>query len=143
MTEQEKKKKRLYEILDNLKDEIFVELDQRIKETEETLSAQISEQVGEQVEGHVEGEVRRQIRHRALGKVNKKLRGDFQNFQENLQLYHKIPYAVMVVTGFMFFWYGAWKLIPMIPILNQGPVALVAGMLLLFITGTIYKKLIG
>lgn len=120
-----------------LKKEIFVELDRRIGEVEESLGDQMSDQVGEQIEG----EVKRQFwRWR---KANKKLRSEFRDFQENLALRHKIPYAVMVVVGVMLFWYGALTIIRITPIINNGIVAFVAGVTLLAITGVVYKKLVG
>lgn len=149
MTEDAKKRQeKLRGIVGGLKEEIFVELDKRIKETEESLSTQITEQfeqaggqLEEQVGEKVEGEVKRQIR--AWKNLNKRVKEDLYNFQENLQAYHKIPYAIMVVMGFLLFWYGAWSVIRVLPILNNGFVALVAGGFLLFVTGSIYKKLIG
>lgn len=143
-----KRQEKLRTIVDDLKEEIFVELDKRIKETEESLSGQISEkleqtggQLKEHVDERVEGEVKRQMR--AWKKLNRRIKEDLYNFQENLQLHHKIPYATMVIMGFLLFWYGAWAIIRSIPILNNGFIAFAGGVLLLFITGAIYKKLIG
>lgn len=157
MIEDAKKKRqqKLRKITDDLKEEIFVELDRRIRETEESLSGKINkrvervgERVGEQIEErvgeHVEGEVKRQIKSvQSFKKVNKRFQEDLYNFQENLQIYHKIPYAIMVVFGFLLFWYGAWSIIRVVPILSNGFFALAAGAFLLFVTGSIYKKLIG
>lgn len=154
---------RMQRIIADLKEEIFVELDRRIKETEDHLSQQVSEEVitgvsdqisdisdkvstevGEQVtetvEGYIGEEVTRQIRARE--RLAASMSKNFYSFQQNLQLYYKIPYAVMVISGFLLFWYGGWAIIREIPVLNNGVVALLVGALLLFITGSIYKKLI-
>jgi len=143
MTQKQKEERQriLQEILADLKEDIFVELDRRMRETEESLGEQVSEQIGEQIGEQVEGEVKKQVRK--WSNRNKKIKNDFREFQENLALRHKILYATMVIVGIMLFWYGALTIIKVVPILNNGIVALSGGIILLAITGVVYKKLVG
>lgn len=143
MTTQEiENRRRIKKIINNLKEEIFIELDRRIVQMEGSLSGQIGEQIEGQVQDKVEGEVERQIKRARKTNLNFKIKKDFRGFQENLQLYHKIPYGILVVSGVMLFWYGAWGVMREMPVLSNGPIALGLGALLLFITGAIYKKLV-
>lgn len=132
MTQEQKEKRQ--RLLEDLKEEIFVELDRRVKDAEETLSDQITE-----VEAKVE---EYDTRTRKL-KAYQKIHGGFQGFQLKFS-YYKVPYAMTVVTGFMLFWYGMWTLLPTISIMNDNAfVPMTIGLFLLFISGATYKKLVG
>lgn len=138
MTDEQRQKKK-EEILEALKEEIFVELDKRIKNTEKSLTEEIHH-VEEVLEEKVEEEFGEHIEKSKAWR--KKVREDLQSFQTKLS-YYPLIYAAMVVAGFMLFWYGTSTLIPTIPYLSDGPIALLAGLTLLLITGAAHRKLVG
>lgn len=131
--------KRKDELLEELKEEIFQELDRRISATEKTLSNEIThveevieEKYGDELTSHVE----------RSKKWRSKVHEDLEQIQRKIS-YYRLPYAALVVAGFMLFWYGAFNLIPKIPYLSDGVTALIAGLVLLIITGAAHRKLVG
>ncbi len=53
----------------------------------------------------------------------------------------KFLFALLGGIGLVFFWYGAWETIYMIPIINNPLVALFIGLLILTISGIIYSQI--
>lgn len=62
-------------------------------------------------------------------------------FRRNLKMHHKVLYAFAVFVGLVLVWYGMWGLVMLIPFLKKPIVALVAGTVLLFLTGAFFREL--
>lgn len=117
-----------------IKEKVSQKVEEKIGETIE----QTQQQMSEQIKGELGKEVSRQVSRRI-----EKIMGDgFLKMQQGIQKYRLI-YGVFVVMGFLLFWYGAWQIIPLIPILREGVVALLIGFLLLIVSGALYYKLVG
>ena len=125
------KQAKIQKLLDDLKEEIFVELDRRVRDAEEALELQI-----DQVASSVDNEAVQRRR------IFRKVHQEFQDFQKNFS-YHRIPYTATIVVGFMLFWYGMWNIFPKITFLDNGFNAMFLGLVLLFLTGATYKKFVG
>ena len=87
--------------------------------------------IGEEVSRHLEAE----------SHLSEKMTGEINRFDQNLKLHHKIIYGTLVFLGVVLIWYGLWDIVGMIPILKNPYVATVAGIIILALTGTFYKKL--
>lgn len=59
--------------------------------------------------------------------------------REGLKNHFKILYIAMVFTGMALVWYGIWKGVQSIPIINNPAVAIALGLLLLALTGRVNK----
>lgn len=143
------KQEKIEKLLEDLKEEIFVELDKRVRITQKEFAGQLSEvetkveeTVQETVQQTVEQTVVQQLRPWRK-QVYKKFQGELHEFQNKFS-YYKFPYAATVVVGFMLFWYGMWNLLPQVPYINEnGFLAIALGLGLLFVSGAAYKKLVG
>jgi len=131
-------KKKKEELLEELKEEIFLELDRRIKSTERSLAKEITH-VEEVLEEKYVEELTDHLQN--TKKWRSRVKEDLQSIQSRLT-YYRLPYAALVVSGFMLFWYGAFNLIPKIPYLSNGATAMIAGLILLLITGAAHRKLV-
>lgn len=144
----ESSKDRVEKLLNSFKEELFAELDEKIEAAQKDLADQVSGEVVKKassdietyIEEQVEDEVfyQMEVQERAHEKVQRK----FKKFQEKLQQYHMV-YAFLVATGFMLFWYGVWQVLARVEFFKDGILAISIGLLLLFITGAVYKKLVG
>lgn len=59
--------------------------------------------------------------------------------RRGLETHFKILYIAMVFTGVALVWYGIWKGVQSVPILNHPAVAIVVGLILLVLTGRVNK----
>ena len=94
--------------------------------------------VDEHLAHHIEGEVARQLESLNF---TRKIWGEVGEFQRGLKVHHKLAYGTLVFLGVLLMWYGTWGLIATIPVLKLPGVALVAGVVLLALTGVLYNKL--
>jgi len=62
-------------------------------------------------------------------------------FRCDLKMHHKVLYAFAVFLGLVLVWYGMWGVVTLIPFLKKPLVALVAGTVLLFLTGAFFREL--
>ncbi|MEA3487271.1 MAG: hypothetical protein U9R20_06405, partial [Thermodesulfobacteriota bacterium] len=88
-------------------------------------------QIGEEVSRYLKAE----------SHLSEKMIDEVNRFDQDLKLHHKIIYGTLVFLGVVLIWYGLWDIVGMIPILKNPYVAAMAGIILLALTGTFYKKL--
>ncbi|MCD6486580.1 MAG: hypothetical protein J7K35_04565 [Syntrophobacterales bacterium] len=81
-------------------------------------------------------------RLKAKSHLSEKMTNGVNRFDQDLKLHHKIIYGTLVFLGVVLIWYGLWDIVGMIPILKNPYVAVMAGTILLVMTGTFYKKLL-
>ena len=132
-------KLRIEALLDSLKSELSAEIDTKLEKAQDQMLEQTSGQIEEYIEAQVEDEVAFQIE--VQEQFHHKIQNKFKYFQTRLQEYH-IIYAFLVGTGFMLFWFGVWQLLAQLTFFKDGVLPLIIGLLLLFITGAVYKKLV-
>ena len=81
-------------------------------------------------------------RMRASGKLGT-VEKEAEEAQRDLKLHHRIIYGSLVFFAVVLVWYGLDELIPEIPVLETGVGAVVAGVLLLALCGSLFKSLFG
>ncbi len=64
---------------------------------------------------------------------------DIFKMRATLRTRYKLLYVSLVFTGLSLCWYGVWKGVQAVPILNNPFVAVLAGLLLLYLTGRVNK----
>ena len=142
------KQEKIQKLLDELKQEIFVELDRRVRTAQKEFAGQMGKmetKVGEKVEETVQETVQQTVVQELKPwrkQVYKKFQEELRDFQNKFS-YYKFPYAATVIVGFMLFWYGMWNLLARIPFFGNAVVPLGLGLALLLISGAAYKKLVG
>ena len=65
-----------------------------------------------------------------------------KSYMNKFKLRHKIIFAFLVFFGINLLWYGMWMIVSDIPWLNHPIVALIAGAIILIVTGYFYENLI-
>jgi len=108
-----------------------------VEEVEDLVAREVEEVVAQEVPQ----EVSRQIKDQLEG-LDDKVKKGFYKFQTKIK-YNKVIYAILVISGVMLFWFGAWRIMSQVKIFENGLAALLLGALFLFITGTLYHKLVG
>lgn len=67
---------------------------------------------------------------------------DIETMQNRLKTHHKIIYVSLVFSGVVLVWFGLWTLLVEWTFVHHHPsIALVAGIVLLALTGQFYKEL--
>lgn len=141
-------KDRIEKLLESFKEELFAELEEKIevaqKEFADQISGEVVKKASSDIETYIEEQVEEEVAYQmeVQERVHEKVQRKFKSFQEKLQQYHMV-YAFLVATGFMLFWYGVWQVLGRIELFRDGLLAAGIGLLLLFVTGAIYKKLVG
>lgn len=157
----------LRQLLNQLRSDIYAELDTRITSIEsqldsiaedigkggtgevENLTEDIASIVSDDIEEYIAGEVTEKIGERIdehfaeqeeLSK--KKLKEELKKIKAYIQL-KTLFWGVAVVLGGWLTWYGAWGIIGTVPFLQNPSVALLVGIALLVSTGAVHRKLIG
>lgn len=109
-------------------------------------SKKLSRQLKGELKGELDKQVNAKLRKEVLEWVSRRLEKNLENglfkVQQGVQA-NRFLYGLLVGMGFFLFWYGAWKTISLIPIINKGFVALTLGLFFLVISGTFYYKIIG
>lgn len=141
-------RERIEKLLNSFKEELFVELDEKVEAAQKKITEQVSGEVLKQtssdIETYIEEQVEEEIAYQmeVQERIHERVQRKFKRFQERLQQYHMV-YAFLVATGFMLFWYGVWQVLARVELFKDGLLAVGIGLLLLFVTGAIYKKLVG
>ncbi len=60
--------------------------------------------------------------------------GEFFRMRKDLQFHHKILFVTLVFIGLVLCWYGVWSLVGEIPVIKNPLVALIVGVLILWLT---------
>jgi hypothetical protein len=105
------------------------------------VSNEIGDQVVEEVVGKLEEHFSEQIAQESKAS-RKKIRTEFDQLRSRIQKTN-IIWSTMVIIGGWLTWYGAWGIIGKVPVLQQPVVALLCGIMLLTMTGAVYRKLVG
>jgi hypothetical protein len=141
-------KDRVEKLLESFKKELFAEFDEKIEAAQKELAGKVSDEMVKQtssdIETYIEEQVEEEVAYQmeVQERLHEKVQRNFKKFQERLQQYH-VVYAFLVAAGFMLFWYGVWQVLGRVEIFKDGILALGIGLVLLFITGAMYKKLVG
>ncbi len=148
MTMADLSKDRIEKLLESFKEELFAELEEKIdvaqKELADQVSGEVVKKASSDIETYIEEQVEEEVTYQmeVQERVHEKVQRKFKKFQEKLQQYHMV-YAFLVATGFMLFWYGVWQVLAQVELFRDGLIAIGIGLVLLFITGAVYKKLVG
>lgn len=136
------------------------EVSQGIEQIEDAVCDQVEdfkEEMTQVIENSFSGQVENMIDQVIDDRVNHRLRKElplhmktmqshmvkgFYEFQEKLK-YYKMLYGFLVVSGFMLFWFGAFRILAHVPSFDSGVLPTVIGTLLMSLTGTLYYKLVG
>lgn len=131
-------------ISEKIKGEMMEEIDKRLKETEETLTDDMSGYVKDHLETQVEEAVEKHIDTEEIKtkKMHKKIKEDLENFQQHLELSHRVWYTFLAISGVMLFWFGAWKVLFAVPVFENGLIPLAVGLIILFITGRVTRSFV-
>jgi hypothetical protein len=167
----EEKKSELRGLLQDMRKDLYNELDKRLstiesqlnliteeiekepdvaavvmKEAEvEEIRSDIIDMVSEDVESYIVGEITEKLEEHITteqAKSRKRIIEEIRNSKTSLRL-KSVVWGMAVVAGGWLTWYGAWGVIGTVPLIQEPRVAFVAGIVLLLSTGVLHKKLVG
>ena len=112
------------------------------QKTERLIKEKVSQELSaaqEQIARQVSEEVSAEVSRRVERHIAKRMEEMLEKMQQGIQA-NSFLYGFLALVGLLLFWYGAWRVIPLIPLISEGPIALSIGIFLLMITG---YKIIG
>lgn len=129
-------------IASDIQDDIAKHIEKAVSGEVESIA---KKEIDKKINHHIEKKIDQHI-DRALGeeikKAQRSMMQDFYDFQEKLR-YHRVIYGFLVVTGFLLFWFGTWRIMSHIPAFDNGLIPTFLGIFLMSLTGTLYWKLVG
>lgn len=133
-------------LAEQLEEHVAQQIDEKVsQQVEEQVTHQVAEQVAKEIEKQVEKKVKQRLPKEIVNQfkiIDKKIEKGFSKIQESPP-YKNIIYPILVIIGGALFWFGTWRILWDIPELQNGIIPLVAGTVLLIITGAWYSKLVG